>query len=138
MNTKHPLFKAFKNGKLMEFPRNAIGPLIESRYGDHKFGSSVIDTRFCDDIRFFTGFEDSKGEPIYDGDTVNFYINHTNNPLSNRYRGTIYKHMDGMWMIDSLSDSDYSLYNRTTHGPVTLFMERRHESRRDTNDRRKS
>ena len=63
MKTKHPIFKAYRDGELINRQAFAINP------EDGK-DSPCIDSKYCDDLRLFTGFEDCHGEPIYEGDTL--------------------------------------------------------------------
>ena len=64
MKTKHPIYKAYKDGELIENQYNAIGT------GKYEYEDSGIDPDECDDLRLFTGAETSDGEPIYEGDIL--------------------------------------------------------------------
>jgi len=64
MKTKHPIYKAYKDGKLIKEQYDAIGLEIDGIY------NVQIDPSRCDDLRLFTGAETSDSEPIYEGDVL--------------------------------------------------------------------
>ena len=86
MKTKHPIFKAYRDGELIDRQAFAISPVDGE-------DSPCIDSKYCDDLRLFTGFEDCHGEPrpVYEMDTV--YGLGTKGP------GTVVMSSWGQWIV---------------------------------------
>lgn len=112
METKHPIFKAYKDGKLLWYQMDAFD------------GNGIILPDKCDELHMYTGFEDCEGKPIYEGDGV--YVGTERSGLS---EGSVYQLKSGCWKVHK--HDAYDLNHYIGNNGFTVSLTKSQGERRD-------
>ena len=138
MKTKHPIFKAYKDGELIQHQEYAIhsNAVLNNPYLQLCSTMATINPKWCDDLRLYTGLEDCHGEPIYEGDTL---WRETNRFYSD-YMESIVVMDKGEWRIEYSNTTGFDrLYSMCAKLSLTPpKQERRVKQRREKIARRLS